>query len=451
MAFCQLRGDMTGSVNEPVSLGSLLDVGPWTSRQKLIATMVALAVMFDGFDTTLLGLTVVAIAHDIQLKLESFSLIFAAGLLGMSIGAVIGGRLGDRWGRRPLIIAAVVIFSVLTGWLALADHLAWFVILRLAAGLGLGCLMPNASALVAEITPRRFRSMAVMLVMMSIALGGIMAGVVVTLLMPTAGWRGLFLLGGMVPLLAVAVLAWKLPESPRYLAIQGRSAHALLTTLSRLGIDRDAKTTFIEDSGIVTTSSRRPLGKEYRADAAALAIAFFFCLLCSYSFNSWLPAALHAAGIPDRKIGAMTSMFHLGSVLGIPIGSLFMTRLGSKRLLAGLSGGATLGALGLSLMSSSTVVGILLLSALMVIEAAMIAIVQVALFSLAVNMFDTTVRTAGVGITSGFGRLGALASAFTAALSLNSFGASGFFVSIAMGMLLTMFALMIVRRHIAPA
>lgn len=195
-------------------------------------------------------------------------------------------------------------------------------------------------------------------------------------------------------------------------------------------------------------SVRAVLQPAYLWDCLTLSGAFFFCMLCSYSFNSWLPAILAEAGIPPARIGFVTATFHLGSIIGIPIGSILMMRIGSRRLLSGLSAGAAIAATILMAAKFWVSFSIVALCALLAIEAAMIAIVQVALYSVAVHIFPVPVRTTGIGLAVGLGRLGALASAFAAAEALHAGGAPGFFLLIASVMALTTVFLLLIRKHI---
>lgn len=197
-----------------INLETLLDQGPWNMRRKSVMLMVALAVVFDGFDTALLGLAVPMISAELQIDLGAFAFIFAMGLAGMSIGTVAGGILGDRIGRRRMVIASVLMFSIPTIAIAWSTGIETFALLRLLAGFGLGSLLPNGGALVAEFTPARWRSMAVMLTMMCIAVGSVIAGILSSGLLDLMGWRGLFVIGGMVPVGYALLLLYALPESP---------------------------------------------------------------------------------------------------------------------------------------------------------------------------------------------------------------------------------------------
>ena len=136
----------------------------------------------------------------------------------MMIGGLIGGIIGDRYGRRTALLGSVLTFAVLTFAIAFANSIEMLGALRFLAGVGLGGAMPNAATLASEYVPRKQRPFAVTLTIVCIPLGGVLAGELAARIIPTYGWRALFIAGGLVPIVLAAAL-WKLlPESPRYLA-----------------------------------------------------------------------------------------------------------------------------------------------------------------------------------------------------------------------------------------
>jgi AAHS family 4-hydroxybenzoate transporter-like MFS transporter len=187
---------------------------------------------------------------------------------------------------------------------------------------------------------------------------------------------------------------------------------------------------------------------EYRRDCLILAGAFFGCMLSSYSYNNWLPANLAAAGVAGDQIGFVTATFHLGSIIGIPIGSLLIMRWGSRLLLPSLCAGAAFAAIILTGAEFWLSMGQGVLSGILVAEAAMIAIVQVALYSVAVHVFPNEVRATGIGFSAGIGRLGAFASSFTAAAALYAGGAPGFFLVVTIFMTMSGLFLVGLKKHI---
>jgi len=209
-----------------VDLGSLIDEGPWTVYQKLLVLAAAMTIILDGLDNQLLAAALPALMREWHLARPAFVPVQTAGMVGMMVGGFIGGFVGDRFGRRVALLGSVVVFGVLTVLVAFAGGVAILTALRFLAGLGLGGAMPNAAALSSEYVPRRQRPFAVTLTIVCIPLGGSLAGIVGGQILPRFGWRGLFLVGGIVPLVMAAVLLKVLPESPRFFGAAARALGA---------------------------------------------------------------------------------------------------------------------------------------------------------------------------------------------------------------------------------
>ena len=140
----------------------------------------------------------------------------------------------DRFGRRLAIIGSVFVFGIATSLISLSPDITTIAILRFFAGLGIGGALPVSTTITAEFSPARIRTFAVTATIVCVPLGGMLAGLFANLVLPHYGWRGLFLLGGMLPV-AFSVLLWFcIPESPRYLARQPDRWDELRSLLARM-------------------------------------------------------------------------------------------------------------------------------------------------------------------------------------------------------------------------
>src|SRR5439155_9834316 len=200
-----------------IDVGAILDEGRWTNYQKLLILATALTIILDGVDNQLLGNAIPSLMKEWSLARGAFSTVLAIGPLGMMIGGALGGVLGDRFGRRTALLISVILFAVLTLATATANGMFTLGVLRFLAGLGLGGAMPNAAALASEYAPRRERPFAVTLTIVCIPLGGTLAAILSSHVLPTYGWRTLFVLGGIIPIALGLILVKFLPESPFYM------------------------------------------------------------------------------------------------------------------------------------------------------------------------------------------------------------------------------------------
>src|SRR5262252_2222744 len=229
------RRSTEGGMAKTVDVGALLDEGEWGGYQKFLVFATALTIVLDGFDNQVMGSAIPALMREWTLPRSAFAYVLTSGMFGMMLGGAIGGWIGDRVGRRAALLGSVTIFGVLTVLVYFAGNIPSLILLRFLAGLGLGGALPTAAAISSEYVPRRRRPMAVTLTIVCVPLGGSLAGFVGGMILPRFGWRALFLVGGLIPLVLVAVLLKLLPESPRYMIRLRERWPELRALLRRLG------------------------------------------------------------------------------------------------------------------------------------------------------------------------------------------------------------------------
>src|SRR5437879_3233193 len=166
-------GEPSGSPDQNVvDVSVLLDAGRWSGAQMIAVALAALAIIFDGLDNQLLGLATPAIIAEWKIGPRQLAPVLAFGLVGMTLGAALGGLIGDRFGRKFTLIGSVMSFGALTLAISTANDLWALGALRFLIGLGLGAALPNAAALASEFVPKRHRSFAVTLTIVCVPLGG---------------------------------------------------------------------------------------------------------------------------------------------------------------------------------------------------------------------------------------------------------------------------------------
>jgi MFS transporter, AAHS family, 4-hydroxybenzoate transporter len=364
-------------------------------------------------------------------------------------GGAFGGYVGDRLGRRVALLASVISFGVLTILVSTADSVLVLGVLRFFAGLGLGGAMPNAAALSSEYVPRRHRPFAVTFTIVCIPLGGALAGIVGAQILPHFGWRALFLVGGILPLVLAAVLLKVLPESPRYLVRRRERWLELAALLRRLGHDVGPDTAFVDgaEKNVLRVSARELFVPELRRDTLALCGSFFFCLLSVYIGTNWVPSLLGDAGFDVGVASNGLAAFNLGGVVGAILGAIIIVRLGSRLTMLAMTAGAVAGAAALAAVpiAAQSAFSVLVMLAW---TGGLINAVQTTMYALAAHVFPTAIRGTGVGMAVAFGRIGGVLSGYAGSWALDSGGASQLFALIAATMTLVFVALASVRHHI---
>jgi AAHS family 4-hydroxybenzoate transporter-like MFS transporter len=217
-----------------VNVPDLIDQQKVGSFQIRILVLCALAAMLDGFAAQMIGYLAPSLARDMHLGPAALTRIFAWGLAGLMLGALFFGPVADRFGRKPVIVACTLFYGIICLATAKADSGASLAIFRFLAGLGFGGVMPNAIALTAEYAPHRRRGTMITIMFCGFPIGASIAGFVTVPILPVFGWRGVFVLAGVMPLLLVPALAWLLPESIRHLVIHGKQNERVKELLARI-------------------------------------------------------------------------------------------------------------------------------------------------------------------------------------------------------------------------
>jgi AAHS family 4-hydroxybenzoate transporter-like MFS transporter len=301
----------------------------------------------------------------------------------------------------------------------------------------------------AEFTPARFRTFAVTATILCVPLGGMVAGLFAGQVLPVYGWRGLFVAGGVLPLVLAFALLAALPESPRFLARRPHRWPELVGLLRRMAreVSADASFTDVREQSAEKHVGFTALFRDGRArDTVAIWGAFFMCLLAVYAAFSWLPSMLTSEGLSVSLAGYGLSAYNLGGVIGALLCALAIGRYGSRwpLLLCCLGGVASAWML---LGVNSTQHTALLIVGLG-LHGLFVNAVQSTMYALCAYVYPTSVRATGTASALAFGRIGAILSAFAGAAVITAGGASGYLLMLGTAMVIVLIALALVRRHI---
>lgn len=275
------------------------------------------------------------------------------------------------------------------------------------------------------------------------------AGLFAHLILPTWGWRGLFLLGGVLPMMLGVLLLFTLPESPRFLARRPQRWAELTRLLRRMSRHVTEGTVFtdIREQADDRHTGFTALFRQGRAaDTVAIWCAFFMCLLAVYSAFSWLPTMLTTQGLSVAVAGSGLTAYNLGGVVGALACAVAIARSGSRWPLLICSAGASVSALLLLGVDVSRHTGLLIFG--LGVHGLFVNAVQSTMYALCAYVYPTSTRATGAASALAFGRLGAIVSAFAGAVVITAGGASSYLLMLGIAMLIVLLALMVVRRHI---
>lgn len=432
-----------------IDIGRVLDDGPFSVVQKIVVFLCALSIVMDGFDGQLIGFAIPVLIKEWSITRNAFAPAVAAGLIGMGIGSAFAGWFADRFGRRWAVIGSVLVFGVATCSIGLANNIATIAVLRFIAGLGIGGALPTSTTMTAEFTPARQRTLAVTATIVCVPLGGMLAGMFANAVLPHYGWRGLFYIGGTLPIALGTVLLMTLPESPRFLAREVDRWPELHRLLTRILRPADAFIGFA-DAGEQNAEQHPGLSALFeparRRDTLAIWCAFFMSLLAVYSAFSWLPTMLSSEGMSVAVAGSGLTAYNIGGVFGALGCAVAITYFGSRwPLLVCCAGGA-----GSALLLRGVDVGhhTSLFVFGLGLHGMFVNAVQSTMYALCAYVYPTSVRATGTASALAFGRLGAILSAFAGAWLITAGGASAYLGLLGGAMCMVFMALTMVRKHI---
>jgi MFS transporter, AAHS family, 4-hydroxybenzoate transporter len=391
-----------------VSVTDIIDAAAVGAFQIRIIVVCLCVSMLDGFDTQSMAFVAPSISELWGVAPARFGVIFSATLLGTALGAVLLGRLADRYGRRKLIVAAVALFGLMTlacGW---ASDFTSLLLLRFVAGVGLGGAIPNFLAYASEYAPARARSTIVVFTLWGFPAGAVLGGLASAPLIRHSGWTAVFYVGGLLPLVLVPLLL-TLPESIRYLTLQPSSGPSIAAILGQIDRTRPfaAEASYFLPEGPVQARRLRAVFENGLASGTLLlGGALCSSLLLSYLLVNWVPLLFRGLGLrmEDAVLGAV--MLNAGGIAGSYLFSRLMDR--SRHSLRVMAGSYVLAALAVGsiglfgvtrgfLLASTGVVGFFLIGT------------QMALTAYTADYYPSAVRATGIGLTQALGRCGSLA------------------------------------------
>jgi AAHS family 4-hydroxybenzoate transporter-like MFS transporter len=389
-----------------IDLVDFIDREPVGGFQIRLLLTCAGVLFLDGFDTQAIGYVAPALAKEWGLTKGALGPVFSAGLFGLMIGALVFGPLADRVGRKKIIIFSTAAFGLGALATALVQDLNSLLVIRFLTGLGLGGAMPNTVAMTSEYNPQRRRATMVMIMFCGFSIGAALGGFLAADLIPRFGWRSVFIVGGIAPLLLLPVLVWRLPESVRFLATAGRAPERVAELLKRIS----PHSAFAPDARFVVHEAHLagiPVAHLFREGRTAatllLWVVFFMSLLDIYFLANWLPTVLNDLGASVSEAVMIGSLLQVGGVVGtFALGSV-IDRF-SFRALALVYFGAVfaVGAIG-QLSHSAALVSIAIFAAGFCVVGG-----QIAANALAAAFYPTSVRSSGVGWALGIGRIGSI-------------------------------------------
>jgi len=394
-------------VARDIDIGPLLENRRIGRFQALTLSLGVLTLFVDGFDYSSVNVGASAIVSYFGVERSAMGWVFSMGYVGIFVGTVLFGIIGDKFGRRPALIAGVLAYSLPALATMTASSFQDIIMWRFLAGIGIGGVVPNVIALLTEAAPKRHRVTFVMAAFVGYSTGNATIAQVAAWFIPAYGWQVVFLVAGVAGMVFSIVLALFLPESVPYLAAtkpdSPKFRELVRRALPELALTPDDRVSLHRPTS-ETRFSLRLLFESYRRIATPLLwIAFFAESLTFMTFSSWLALILESAGLSAQQatlafsyasFGAMIAVFVLGRSIDYfgPMASVVSASFAVAMIIY----------LGFPGLSPAMIV------AVAVVGQAAASATHQSLNGIVGAYYPTIIRGNGVGIATGMGRVAAI-------------------------------------------
>jgi AAHS family 4-hydroxybenzoate transporter-like MFS transporter len=378
-------------------------IGP---LQKRVFVLCLLTLIIDGFDVQAMGFLIPALSADWNVEPAQFRTVLPAANFGVLIGSLAFSPLADKLGRRPVLVWSTLWFALMTLAAAFATNVTQLFWLRFVGGIGMGCIIPNATALIGEYSPAGRRVTLMMTITVGFTAGGAVAGFVARALIPQYGWQSVFLVGGAIPLAIAVAMYFALPESLQFLAVR-RRLHEVGRWLKVLAptLKVDASTEYVTNEESKGGVPFVHLLRDGRAPVTVLLwVVNFMNLLNLYSVSSWLPTVVNGMGYSQNTAVLVGTVVWVGGTIGTFGLAWAITRWGFTRT---LMLNYAVAALSIALIGQPGI-SLALLSMIVFITGWCVIGGQPGMNAFAATFYPTYLRSTGVGWALGVGRIGAI-------------------------------------------
>lgn len=391
-----------------INVSELIDNSKVGRFQILLFVLCAMSLIMDGFDVQAMGYVAPEVIPELGMSGGQLGSILAAANVGVLIGSLLFTMLADKIGRRPVLIFGTFFYALITILTARADTASHLLLLRFIGGVGMGSIIPNATALIGEYGPQRSRVTLIMTITVGFTAGAALGGFVAAGLMPLFGWRSVFYFGGVIPLIVGVLMIFWLPESLQFLVVRGRLAKVgqwLKRIAPEAPIGPDTQYVAMEESkeGVPVVH----LLKDGRAPVTLLYwLVNFTNLLCLYFLAGLLPTILSQHGLSSSTSAAIGGLMQAGGTIGTFGLAWLIARKGFTPMLTLTF---AIAAVAIAAIGSQFVLAIVpLLTAVVFLAGWSVIGGQPGLNALGATYYPTYMRSTGIGWGLGIGRVGAI-------------------------------------------
>ena len=390
-----------------VKIAEVIDNARVGRLQISLFVLCAACLILDGFDVQVVGYVAPTIFQEWGVPRSVLGNVLAAGNFGVLLGSLVFTMVADKVGRRPVLLGATVFFSLLTLLTAQATSVQQLTIVRFIAGIGLGCIIPNATALIGEYSPRRLRITFMACISVGFTAGGALAGFVSAWLIPAFGWRAVFYFGGVTPLVIAAFMFVGLPESLQFLVLRRGDRQKVAHWLRRIDptVAVGPQVEFVVQEENKSGVPALHLFREGRGPTTLLLwLINFMNIYNLYLLSGWLPTIAGQLGYSAQTSVLIGTTLQVGGTLGTFWLTWFIGKWGFVPVLTTcfLVASASIAAIGQPGLALWVLVTTVFVAGSCVVGG------QPTVNSMAAVYYPTYLRSTGIGWSLGIGRAGAI-------------------------------------------
>jgi MFS transporter, AAHS family, 4-hydroxybenzoate transporter len=315
-----------------VDVTQVLDGQKITGFNVGLVILAFLVMMTDGYDLGAAAFAGPGLIKEWGLRGPELGVLLSSSLGAGLFGPPLLGYLADRFGRKRVVVSGAFAFGLFSLAAVATSSLNELVVTRIFAGVALAGTLPIMVSLINEFAPKHARATMVVLMFTGVTFGGGIPGLIAAKFMAVHGWRILFWVGGLAPLVMAAVLFVALPESVKYLTLQPSRRAELVALLKRIDptVQAGPDTRFIISGE--QNRAKFSIGALLEGPLAVLTPLYWtsnlVCLMVFYFINQWMPTVLSSSGVTIEQAAIATALFQFGGTLAGLVSMRFLDKIG---------------------------------------------------------------------------------------------------------------------------
>ncbi len=412
-------------------ISARMDRIPRLTRSHFRALSILIALfIFDLIDIGTLATVAPAVRAQWGLSIEALGLLTSTTFVGMAFGAMVGGRVADRVGRRPTLITAVFIFSAGSLLSALATGPEFLGIARMITGVGIGATSGGIFVMVSEMFPKPLRGRMMAMTYGIAGLSGPAMSFLALLVMPTGNWHVIFLVGSGGFVFALLALRF-LPESPRWLASRGRGDRAD-AQMRMFEAEYESRYGALPEPVVMEAqpATRGAFSDLFRRSVVGRTVVasflFLMATVLNYGLIAWFPVVLIERGYPTQEAYSFLFVMSFATVLGALLSSTIIDRFERKWVIMIAAVVLAVCYLVIGFVDSVPVLLTVGFAASFIHNG-----ITTTVFAYMPEIFPVAIRGQGTGFANGIGRLGGIVNSLLIGVIIAAFATEGLFVYLA--------------------